>query len=209
MHRQPDVALARPLERRRQHAGQHQRVVEGVVRPFLGHPPVRREGLQPQIVDAQIQPPGQLDRAHDGVDGKLGVGELGLRGEERVVERDVVRHQRAAAQHLDHVTGDVGELRLVFQHGGGQAVHVGGTRVDAGVEQADDGLLDAAVGVEAEHRQADDPRLTRAKARGLDIDDGPAPVRLAGRPTPGHPVHDLRMARRTDITRSLSHRVGT
>ena len=61
-----------------------------------------------------------------------------------------MRHQRAAAQHLDHVTDDVGELRLIFEHGGGQAVHVGGTRVHAGIEQADHGLLHSAVGVEAE-----------------------------------------------------------
>ena len=69
MHRQPDVAFARPLQGRCQHPGQHHRVVEGVVRPLLGHAPVRGQRLQPQIVDAEVQPPGQLDGAHDGVDG--------------------------------------------------------------------------------------------------------------------------------------------
>ncbi len=155
------------------------------MRPSLGHSPVRGERLQPQIVDAEVQPPGQLERAHDGVDREFGSGDLGLGGQERVVERDVVRDQRAAAQYFDHVADDVGELRLVFEHGGRQPVHVGGTRVHAGIEQADHGLLHSAVGVEAECRNADDSGLTRPKARGLDIDDGPSPVRLAGRPTPG------------------------
>ena len=144
------------------------------MRPLLHHAPVRGERLQPQVVDAEVQPAGQLDRAHHVVDGKLGVGELGLGGQERVVERDVVRDQRAPAQHLDHVTDDVGELRLVLQHRGGQPVHVGGAGVDAGIEQADNGLLDPAVGVEAERREADDPRLARPETRGLDVDDGPA-----------------------------------
>ena len=174
-----------------QHPGQHQGVVERVVRPLLGHAPVRGQRLQPQIVDAQVQPPGQLDGAHDGVDGQFGFGDLGLRGQERVVERDVVRHQRAAAQQLDHVTDDVGELRLVFEHRGGQAVHVGGTRVHAGIEQADHGLLDSTVGVEAQCGEADDPGLTWPEARGLDVDDGPAPVRLAGRPAPGLRFHGV------------------
>src|SRR5947209_8194236 len=126
----------------------------------------------------------------------------------RVVERDVVRHQRAAAEHLDDVTDDVAELRLVLQHGGGQPVHVGGAGVHPGVEQADHGLLDAPVCVEAERGNADDPRLTRPKPRGLDVDNGPTPARLAGRPPPGHPVHELRMARRTDITWLLRPRVA-
>jgi len=115
-----------------------------------------------------------------------------------------VCHQRAAAQHLDQVADEVGELRLVLEHGGGQAVHVGGARVYPGVEQADDGLLHPPVGVEAEGGEADDPCLTRPKARGFDVDDGPTPVRLPGRQTPRHPVHGLRMARSTDIAGSLS-----
>ena len=46
----------------------------------------------------------------------------------RVVERDVVRDQRAAAHQLDHVADDLAELRLVLQHLGGQAVDVGRAR---------------------------------------------------------------------------------
>ncbi|CAG6998989.1 hypothetical protein PICSAR14_03200 [Mycobacterium avium subsp. paratuberculosis] len=178
------------------------------MRPLLGHAPVRRQRLQPQVVDAQVQPPGQLDRAHHGVDGKFDAGEFGLGGEEGVVEGHVVGDQGAAAQHLDHVARDVGELRLVFQHGGGQAVHVGGARIHARVEQAHHRLLDLAAGVQPEHRKADDASLTRAKARGLDVDDGPSRVRLAGRTTPAHRAHALRMARATDITGVPRRRVG-
>ena len=105
------------------------------MRALLDYAAVRGERLQPQIVGAQVERPGQLDGAHDGVDGKFGLGELGLGGQEGVVERDVVRHQRAAAQHLDHVADDVGEVRLVLEHGGGQTVHVGGTRVHPGLSR--------------------------------------------------------------------------
>lgn len=88
---------------------------------------------QPQIVDAKLQPAGQLDRAHDEVNREFGLGDLGLRSEKRIVERDIVRDQSAPAQHVDNLTGDIGELWLVIEHGGGQAVHVGGARVHLGI----------------------------------------------------------------------------
>ena len=63
--------------------------------------------------------------------------------------------------------------------------------------------FDVAVGVEGERREADDPRLTWPEARRLDVDDGPARAGLAWPADPRNPVHDLRMARRTDIAGSL------
>ena len=49
--------------------------------------PVRGQRLQPQVLGAQVEPAGQLDGAHDGVDRQLGTDQLGLGGQERVVER--------------------------------------------------------------------------------------------------------------------------
>jgi hypothetical protein len=43
-------------------------------------------------------------------------------------------------------------------------MHVGGPGVHSGIEQTDDRLLHAPVGVQAEHRKTDDPGLARAKA---------------------------------------------
>ncbi|CFE49075.1 Uncharacterised protein [Mycobacterium tuberculosis] len=103
------------------------------MRPLLGHTPMRGKCLQPQIVDAKLQPAGQLDRAHDEVNREFGLGDLGLRSEKRIVERDIVRDQSAPAQHVDNLTGDIGELWLAIEHGGGQAVHVGGARVHLGI----------------------------------------------------------------------------
>ena len=42
-------------------------LVEGVVRPFLRDAPVRRERLQPEIVDAEVQPPfrGDVEQRHE------------------------------------------------------------------------------------------------------------------------------------------------
>ncbi len=137
---------------------------------------MRREGLQSQVGHAQLEPPGQLDGAHDGVHRKLAVRKLSLRGKKPVVEGDVVRYQRPPAQQVEHVPGDVGELRLVFQHGRGQSVDVGGPRVNARVEQAADGLLHPPVGVQRQHRQADDPVGSGPEARRLHVDDGPAPA---------------------------------
>lgn len=83
--------------------------------------------------NASCGPAGQLDRAHDEVNREFGLGDLGLRSEKRIVERDIVRDQSAPAQHVDNLTGDIGELWLVIEHGGGQAVHVGGARVHLGI----------------------------------------------------------------------------
>lgn len=41
--------------------------------------------------------------------------DLGLRGEKCVGKRSIVRHQRAAEQHLGHVTDNAGKLKLTFE----------------------------------------------------------------------------------------------
>ena len=206
-HGQPHVAFAGPLQRGRQHIGQHDRIVEGVVRPPLRHTPVRRQSLQPQVVGAQFQPAGQLHRAHDAIDRQRDTGQLGLRGQEAVVEGNVVRDQRAPAHELDDVADDLAELRLILEHLGGQPVNVGGTGIHARIEQAHHGLLDVPLGVECEHRQADDASAARPEAGGLDVDDGPTRIGLSGRPTPGHRgrsvPHECRISRRADIAGSL------
>ena len=62
-----------------------------------------------------------------------------------------------------------------------------GPGVDARIEQADHGLLDVAVGVEGQHREADDAGAAGLEAGRLDVDDGPACARLGDRPAPGLP----------------------
>ena len=73
-----------------------------------------------------------------------------------------MRDQRAPADELDDVADDLAELRLVLEHLGGQPVDVGRARIDARIEQADHGLFDATVGVERQHREADDAGADRA-----------------------------------------------
>ena len=120
--------------------------------------------------------------------------QLGLGGQERVVEADVVGDQGAPAQHLDQLLGDVGETGLAGQHLGGQAVHVGGPGIDTGVEQAVDTALDVAVVAERQRRDADDAGLAWSEAGRLDIDDRPARAGFGSRPAPGL-AHTVRMAR--------------
>jgi hypothetical protein len=183
-HRQPYVSLPRPLHRGLEHPRQHQRVVECIVWPQLRDAPMRGQGFQPQVLGAQRQASGQLDRAHHGVDRQLGLGHLGLGGQKSMVERHVVGHQRAAFEHVQQVVGDVGEGRLVGQHSSGKPVHVRRARVDTRIQEADHRAVDGPAGVERQRGQADHPRMARAEARGLDIQDHPARIVLGDRPAP-------------------------
>jgi len=56
-----------------------------------------------------------------------------------------VGDESAALQQVDEVADDVAEARLAVKHFGGQAVHMGGAGVDAGVEQRVQALLDVTV----------------------------------------------------------------
>ena len=62
---------------------------------------------------------------------------------------------------------------------------MGGTGVDARVEQRVEALLDVAVVAEGQRRDADDAGLPGAEARRLDVDDGPARAGFGCRPAPG------------------------
>ena len=137
--------------------------------------------LEPQVLDAEVEAAGQFDGAHHGVDGQLGADELGLRGQERVVEAHVVRHQRAAPQHPVQFADDLAERGLPLEHLRGQAVHVRGPGIDAGVEQGGEAALDVAVVAERQRRDADDACLPRVETRRLDVDDRPARAGLGGR----------------------------
>ena len=106
----------------------------------------------------------------------------------------------AAAQHLEQLGGDVGEARLVGEHLGGQAVHVGWPRIDTGVEQSGDAVFDVAVVADREDRDADDAGLPWAEPGRLDVDDRPARAGFGSRPAPGV-AHKVRMARQSDISR--------
>jgi hypothetical protein len=153
---------------------------------------VRGECLQAEVLDAKPEPSRQFDRAHDGVDGQFDVDEFGLGSQERIVETDVVRHQRATAQHTGQIVGHVGERRRPGQHLRGQPVHVGGAGVDARIEQAREAALDVAVVTDRERGDADDASLPRAEPGRLDVDDRPAGSRLGGRsaPTRAHEFED-------------------
>ena len=143
------------------------------------------EGFQPQIVQAQVESPGEFHRAHDVVDGQCGRCEFGFGSQERIVELGVVGDHRAAGHQLGEVGGDVGERRLILQHLRREAVHVRGTGVHARVEQTDHRVLDIPVVIERQRGNAQYPGMTRPKARGLHINDDPASTCLAGRPAPG------------------------
>ena len=133
---QPDFALACANQRRLENLGQHQSIVERIMRLHLADTPVRRKRLQPHVVDAEVEPSAQLHRAHDAVDGQLQPGQFGFGSKEGVVEGHVVGDERAAAQNLGHLGGDIGECRLSREHLGGQAVHMSGSGIDTGIQQA-------------------------------------------------------------------------
>ena len=101
--RQPDLAFPRTHQRRFEDLRQHQRVVQRIVRLHLADSPVCRQRLQAHVVAVEAKATGELDGAHDGVDGQLDRGEFGLRGQERIVEVHVVGDQGATAQHLDQL----------------------------------------------------------------------------------------------------------
>ncbi len=105
--------------------------------------------------------------------------DLGLRGEKCVGKRSIVRHQRAAEQHLGHVTDNAGKLKLTFES---MTAVRPCTWVGPDIEQADQGPLHASVDIEAEYSKADYPGQTRTKTRRLDLsyEDCPTRVRLAG-----------------------------
>ena len=113
-------------------------------------------------------------------------------------------------QHLDQVADDVAEAGLALQHFGGQAVHVGGSGVDTGVEQRGEALLDVAVVAEGQCGDADDAGLPWAEAGGLDVDDRPARAGLVCRPAPGlaHIFEDGTVPRQTGHGRIARPRVG-
>ena len=188
----------RPDQRGLEDLGEHQRVVERVVRPHLADAPVRGQRLQPQVLAAEVEPAGQLDRAHHGVDRQLHLGQFGLGGQERVVEADVVGHQGASAQHVDQVGSDVGEARLARRASRRSGRAHGWARVDTGIQQGGDAALDVAVVTEGQCGDADDAGLPRPEAGRLDVDDSPARAGFGCRPAPGV-AHIVRMARRSDI----------
>ena len=74
------------------------------------------KGFQPEVVQAQIEPTGEFDRAHRGVDGQNRVGQFGFRGQERVVEGGVVGYQGASVHQCREVVGDIGKRRLILEH---------------------------------------------------------------------------------------------
>ena len=198
-HRQPDLALARPHQHRLEDLSQHQRVVERVVRPHLVMPQCAAS-----VSSRRLSVPSSSRRASSTVHitvsiGSSAVDQLGLGGQEGVVEADVVGHQRAAPQQLDQVADDVGEPRLALQHLGGQPVHMGGPRVDAGIEQAVDAALDVAVVAEGQRGDADDAGLPGPEAGRLDVDDGPACAGFGCRPAPecGSQFEDRTAARQS------------
>ncbi|BBY58115.1 hypothetical protein MSAR_12510 [Mycolicibacterium sarraceniae] len=63
-------------------------------------------------------------------------------------------------------------------------------------------MFDAALGVQRQGSQADDPGVAGPETRGLDVDHDPPIGRLAGRSTPGV-AHTVRMARRSDSARDI------
>ena len=142
--------------------------------------------------------------------GQLRPDQFGLGGQERVVEADVVGDERAVLQHVDQVADDVAEARLALEHFGGQAVHMGGPGVDAGVEQRVEAALDVAVVAERQGGDADDAGLPGAEAGGLDVDDGPARagVRLPAGPRFGSRFEDGAVGPTIPADRGCRPRVG-
>ncbi|BBZ78178.1 hypothetical protein MANY_35150 [Mycolicibacterium anyangense] len=80
---------------------------------------------------------------------------------------------------------------------------MGRAGVDSRIEQADDGMFDASLGVQGEGGEADHPGMTWAKAGGLDVNDDPALPRLGGWSAPGV-AHPVRMARTPDSARYIA-----
>ncbi len=209
-HWQPGPAFEGARQRRLEDLGKHLRVIQRIVWPHLRHAPMRCERLEPQVLDAEVESAREFDRAHGGVDRQFGADQLGLGGQEGVIERHVVGHQGAASEHTDEFVDDVGERRLARQHVGRQPVHVRRPGIDTGIEQAGEAALDVAVVAHRQSSDADDACLPRAETRRLDVDDRPACTGCGGWPTPGV-AHVSRMARCADkpgpATPRVAHRL--
>ena len=167
-----------------------------------------RQAFQAEVVQPEVQPAGEFHGAHDRVDGQHRSGEFGFGDQKRVVEGRVMGHQGAPVHQVGDVGGDIGERGLILQHLSRQTVHMGRSRIDSRVEQADDRMLDSAVGVQRQRRDAEHTGLARTEARGFDVDDEPAVIGLASGAAPGlahrtqdcmpdrqHRSHPLRVGR--------------
>ncbi len=73
------------------------------------HPNARQKCLQPRLSTPSCSRQAS-STVHGEVNREFGLGDLGLRSEKRIVERDIVRDQSAPAQHVGNLTGDIGEL---------------------------------------------------------------------------------------------------
>ena len=114
--RKPDVARTGLLECVRQQPGKHQRVVKSIVGAGLWDVPMPGKGFQSQVIQAKIEPAGELHRAHDVVNGQCDSRTFSLGDQKRIIERGVVGNHGAAVHQLGEVTRNVAERRLVLQH---------------------------------------------------------------------------------------------
>ena len=64
-------------------------------------------------------------------------------------------------------------------------MHMSRARIHAGVEQADHRMLNIALCVQGQCRDAEHAGIARMEARGLDIDNDPTGISLSDRPAPG------------------------
>lgn len=156
-----------------QDAGEDGGVVAGVVRARLRDAPVLGEGGELDVVGVEVESCGQFDGAEHFACGQGQVGASCFGGEECVIECGVVRDQDSAVQQCHQGWGYVAELWLSGECVSGQAVDVGRAGVDVGVEQADEGVADGAVGVEGEGGDAQDTAGLRVGAGGFHVDDDP------------------------------------
>ena len=182
------------------------------MRLHLGDAPMSGQRLQPQVLEAEVEAAGQLDGAHHGVDRQLGRNQLGLGGQERVVEADVVRHQRAALEHRVEIADDVAEGRLALQHLRGEPVDVRGPGSTPGLSRLAKLPLDVAVVAQRQCGDADDAGLTRTETRTSRRRRRPSRHRR-GRPACPSDfrrlAHASRMARSPDKARSIAPRVAS
>lgn len=119
--------------------------------------------FQLQIVDVKLQLVGQFDCVYDEVNWEFGFGDFGFCSEKCIVECDIVCDQSVFVQYVDNFIGDIGELWLVIEYGGGQVVYVGGVWVYFGIQQVDYGLFQLVGGVQVEYCKVDDLGLVWLK----------------------------------------------
>ena len=124
---------------------------------------------------AEVEPAGQLDGAHDGVDRQFGADQLGLGGQERVVEADVVGDQGAAraARSIRSPTmsANVGWPASISAVRPCTWVGPGSTPGFSRLERLRSTLPSSPT---RQRRDADDARLPRTESGRLDVDDRPA-----------------------------------